>query len=125
MGEMDTSLIEVERDKSGLGWEIDKSEFYLRFQNVEEEKGEDLVEVMANILAEALEITIETMKDEMDETFCVYTRYAMRNKLPREVHIRFKKKIIKTQILQVTKDKTLKYKEKEITVLKQIPRRIR
>uniref|UniRef100_A0A8C6VDL0 Uncharacterized protein n=1 Tax=Naja naja TaxID=35670 RepID=A0A8C6VDL0_NAJNA len=51
--------------------------------------------------------------------------YAMINKLPREVHIRFIKKIIKTQILQVAREKTLKYKGKEIVVLKQLPRRVR
>uniref|UniRef100_A0A8C5SIT9 Uncharacterized protein n=1 Tax=Laticauda laticaudata TaxID=8630 RepID=A0A8C5SIT9_LATLA len=49
--------------------------------------------------------------------------YAMRNKFPREIHIRFTKKIIKTQILQVARKKTLKFKDKEIVVLKQLPRR--
>uniref|UniRef100_A0A8C6X6C3 Uncharacterized protein n=1 Tax=Naja naja TaxID=35670 RepID=A0A8C6X6C3_NAJNA len=45
--------------------------------------------------------------------------------LPREVHIRFMKKAIKTQILQMAREKTLKYKDKEIVVLKQVPRRVR
>uniref|UniRef100_A0A2D4KAY1 L1 transposable element RRM domain-containing protein n=1 Tax=Micrurus paraensis TaxID=1970185 RepID=A0A2D4KAY1_9SAUR len=126
MGNMDTRLSEVERDKSrSLGWEIDRSEFYLRFQNIEEEKGENLAEIMTEILAEALEITTEKMMDGMDEIFHVYTRYAMRNRLPREVHIRFTKKTIKSQILQVAREKTLKYKDKEIMVLKQVLRRVR
>uniref|UniRef100_A0A8C6XLJ3 Uncharacterized protein n=1 Tax=Naja naja TaxID=35670 RepID=A0A8C6XLJ3_NAJNA len=51
--------------------------------------------------------------------------YAMRNKLPREIHIRFTKKSIKSQILQAARDNTLKYNNKDITVLKQVPRRIR
>uniref|UniRef100_A0A2D4KB29 L1 transposable element RRM domain-containing protein n=1 Tax=Micrurus paraensis TaxID=1970185 RepID=A0A2D4KB29_9SAUR len=122
---MDTRLSKVERDKSGLGWEIDKSEFYLRFQNIEEEKGENLAEIMTEILAETLEITTEKMMDGMDEIFRIYTRYAMRNRLPREVHIRFTKKTIKSQILQVAREKTLKYKDKEIMVLKQVLRRVR
>lgn len=63
--------------------------------------------------------------DGIDEIFRVYTRYAMQNKLPGEVHIRFTKKLIKAQILQIAREKTLKYKEKEIVVLKQIPRRVR
>uniref|UniRef100_A0A8C5SX90 L1 transposable element RRM domain-containing protein n=1 Tax=Laticauda laticaudata TaxID=8630 RepID=A0A8C5SX90_LATLA len=61
----------------------------------------------------------------IDEVFRIFTRYAMRNKLPREVHVRFMKKTIKTQILQSARDKTLKYKDKEIMVLKQVPRRMR
>uniref|UniRef100_A0A8C5T3D8 L1 transposable element RRM domain-containing protein n=1 Tax=Laticauda laticaudata TaxID=8630 RepID=A0A8C5T3D8_LATLA len=126
IGDVDTRLSVVEKDKSGsLGWEIDKSEFYLRFQNIEEEKGENLAGIMIEILAEALEITKEKMMDGMHEVFHVYTRYAMRNKLPREIHIRFTKKTIKTQILQVAREKTLKYKAKEIVVLKQVPRRVR
>uniref|UniRef100_A0A8C6X8C1 L1 transposable element RRM domain-containing protein n=1 Tax=Naja naja TaxID=35670 RepID=A0A8C6X8C1_NAJNA len=123
IGNINIRLSEVEKDRiESLRGEMDRSEFYLRFQNVEEEKGENLVGKMIEILVEALEIMKEKM---MDEVFCVHTRYAMRNKLPREVHIRFTKKIIKTQILQMTREKTLKYKDKEIVVLKQVPRRVR
>uniref|UniRef100_A0A2D4GST9 L1 transposable element RRM domain-containing protein n=1 Tax=Micrurus corallinus TaxID=54390 RepID=A0A2D4GST9_MICCO len=113
IGDIDTRLSEVKKGRSGpLGWEIDKSEFYLRFQNVKEEKGENLTKIMTEILAEALEITEEKMMDGMDEVFRVFTRYAARNNLPREVHIRFTKKTIKTQILQVAREKMLKYKDK-------------
>uniref|UniRef100_A0A8C6XCT7 L1 transposable element RRM domain-containing protein n=1 Tax=Naja naja TaxID=35670 RepID=A0A8C6XCT7_NAJNA len=126
IGNINIRLSEVEKDRiESLRGEMDRSEFYLRFQNVEEEKGENLVGKMIEILAEALEITKEKMMDGMDEVFRVHTRYAMRNKLPREVHIRFTKKITKTQILQMTREKTLKYKDKEIVVLKQVPRRVR
>uniref|UniRef100_A0A8C6VIY2 L1 transposable element RRM domain-containing protein n=1 Tax=Naja naja TaxID=35670 RepID=A0A8C6VIY2_NAJNA len=126
MGSFNTRLNEVERDHNELlRGEIDRSEFYLRFQNVEEEKGENLLEIMAQILAELLEITEAKMRDGIDETFRIYTRYATRNKLPREIHIRFTKKSIKSQILQAARDKTLKYNNKDIMVLKQVPRRIR
>uniref|UniRef100_A0A8C6XMS3 L1 transposable element RRM domain-containing protein n=1 Tax=Naja naja TaxID=35670 RepID=A0A8C6XMS3_NAJNA len=126
IGNINTRLSEVEKDRTeSLRGEIDRSEFYLRFQNMDEEKGENLVGKMTEILVEALEITEEKMLNGMDEVFRVYTRYAMRNKLPREVHIRFTKKIIKTQILQMAREKMLKYKDKEIVVLKQVPRRVR
>ncbi|XP_070812486.1 vomeronasal type-2 receptor 26-like, partial [Pituophis catenifer annectens] len=72
---MDSRFEEVERDKSGLGWEMDKSEFYLRFKNVEEEKGENLAQKMTEILSEVLEITKEKMFDGIDETTsykCLY-----------------------------------------------------
>uniref|UniRef100_A0A8C6XMY5 L1 transposable element RRM domain-containing protein n=1 Tax=Naja naja TaxID=35670 RepID=A0A8C6XMY5_NAJNA len=118
-------LNEVERDHNELlRGEIDRSEFYLR-KMWRKKKGENLLEKMAQILAELLEIMEEKMRDGIDETFRVYTRYAMRNKLPREIHIRFTKKSIKSQILQAARDKTLKYNNKDIMVLKQVPRRIR
>uniref|UniRef100_A0A670YWX4 L1 transposable element RRM domain-containing protein n=1 Tax=Pseudonaja textilis TaxID=8673 RepID=A0A670YWX4_PSETE len=126
IGNIDNRLTVIEQEKSGmLKWELDRSEFYLRFQNIEEEKGQDLAVIMIGILADALEITEEKMMDGIDEIYRVFTRYAMRNNLPREVHIRFTKKSMKTQILQVAREKTLKYKGKEILVLKQIPRRVR
>uniref|UniRef100_A0A2D4GSU3 L1 transposable element RRM domain-containing protein n=1 Tax=Micrurus corallinus TaxID=54390 RepID=A0A2D4GSU3_MICCO len=126
IGDIDTRLSEVEKGRSGpLGWEIERSKFYLRFQNVKEEKGKNLPEIMTEILADALEITEEKMMDGMDEVFHVFTRYAARNNLPREVLIRFMKKPTKAQILQVAREKTLKYKDKEIMVLKQVPRRVR
>uniref|UniRef100_A0A670YPM3 L1 transposable element RRM domain-containing protein n=1 Tax=Pseudonaja textilis TaxID=8673 RepID=A0A670YPM3_PSETE len=96
-----------------------------RLTAIEQEKRQDLVAVMIEILAGALEITEEKMMDGVDEIYRVFTRYAMRNKLPREIHVRFTKKTIKTQILQVARDKGLKYKGKEIMVLKQVPRRVR
>uniref|UniRef100_A0A670ZWJ4 L1 transposable element RRM domain-containing protein n=1 Tax=Pseudonaja textilis TaxID=8673 RepID=A0A670ZWJ4_PSETE len=115
IGNIGNRLTVMEQEKSGmLKWELDRSEFYLRFQNIEEEKGQDLAAIMVGILADALEITEEKMMDGIDEIYRVFTRYAMRNNLPREVHIRFTKKSMKTQILQVAREKILKYKGKEI-----------
>uniref|UniRef100_A0A2H6NKX3 L1 transposable element RRM domain-containing protein n=1 Tax=Micrurus carvalhoi TaxID=3147026 RepID=A0A2H6NKX3_9SAUR len=79
---------------------------------------------MVEILARALEIPEEKM-NSIDEVFRVFTRYAMRNKLPKEVYVRFTKKAIKTQILQRARDDPLRYKGKEIIVLKQVPRKVR
>uniref|UniRef100_A0A2D4KHD0 L1 transposable element RRM domain-containing protein n=2 Tax=Micrurus TaxID=8634 RepID=A0A2D4KHD0_9SAUR len=49
----------------------------------------------------------------------------MRNNLPREVHVRFTKKTMRTEIMQKATDDLLKYKGKNIIALKQIPRKVR
>uniref|UniRef100_A0A2D4MPG2 L1 transposable element RRM domain-containing protein n=1 Tax=Micrurus spixii TaxID=129469 RepID=A0A2D4MPG2_9SAUR len=89
VGEIDNRLTVVEQDKGKrmIALEMDKADFYLRFQNVER--------IMTKMLAEAMEISKEKTMDGIDEVFQVYTRYAMRHKLPREVHVRFTKKTIK------------------------------
>uniref|UniRef100_A0A2D4Q7K1 Uncharacterized protein n=1 Tax=Micrurus surinamensis TaxID=129470 RepID=A0A2D4Q7K1_MICSU len=53
VGEIDNRLIAVEQDKGKemISWEIDRANFYLRFQNVEEEKGENFAETMTEVLA--------------------------------------------------------------------------
>ncbi|XP_026579894.1 uncharacterized protein LOC113452651 [Pseudonaja textilis] len=127
VGEIDNRLtmVEYKKGKDSILWEMDKADFYLRFQNIEEEKGENLAEIITQILAGALEISKEKMMDGMDEIYRVYTSYTMRNKLPREVHVRFTKKTMRTEILQKARGDPLKYKGKEIKALKQIPRKVR
>uniref|UniRef100_A0A2H6NA32 L1 transposable element RRM domain-containing protein n=1 Tax=Micrurus carvalhoi TaxID=3147026 RepID=A0A2H6NA32_9SAUR len=124
VGEIDNRLIAVEQ-KELIAWEMDRAAFHSRLQNIEEEKGENPAEIMIEVLAGTLEIPKRKMMDEIDEMFQMYTRYAMKNKLPREVHVRFTKKAIKSEILQKARDNPLKYKGKEIIVLKQVPRKVR
>uniref|UniRef100_A0A2D4KJC8 L1 transposable element RRM domain-containing protein n=2 Tax=Micrurus TaxID=8634 RepID=A0A2D4KJC8_9SAUR len=98
---IDNRLIAIKQDKGKemITWEMDRADFYLRFQNIEEEKRENFEEIIIKVLAGVLEISKEKMMDGIDEVFQVYTRYAMRHKLPREVHVRFTKKAIKKEIL--------------------------
>uniref|UniRef100_A0A8C6VAK8 ADRM1 26S proteasome ubiquitin receptor n=1 Tax=Naja naja TaxID=35670 RepID=A0A8C6VAK8_NAJNA len=105
--------------------ETEKAAHYLRFQNIEEEKGEDLPEIMEELLAKALGIDKQKMEMEMDEIFRIHTIYARRHKLPREVHVRFVKKSIRDKILNKARDEPLQYKGKQLVVLKHIPRRVR
>uniref|UniRef100_A0A2D4L112 L1 transposable element RRM domain-containing protein n=1 Tax=Micrurus paraensis TaxID=1970185 RepID=A0A2D4L112_9SAUR len=107
------------KEKKIIMLEMDKADYYLRFQNIVEEKDENLADIMADLLTAFGEETKKKMINDMDEIFRVQTRYGMRHKLPREVHIGFTKKAIRTEILKVVKDEPLKYKGKEITVLKQ------
>uniref|UniRef100_A0A2H6N7L4 Uncharacterized protein n=1 Tax=Micrurus carvalhoi TaxID=3147026 RepID=A0A2H6N7L4_9SAUR len=100
-----------------------RSEFYLRFQNVKEEKGKHLAEIMTKILAEALEITEKKMMDGMK---CSVSTQDMQQEIiyQEKFILDLRRKLLK-HILQVEREKILKYKDKEIVVLKQVPRRVR
>uniref|UniRef100_A0A2H6N7L5 L1 transposable element RRM domain-containing protein n=1 Tax=Micrurus carvalhoi TaxID=3147026 RepID=A0A2H6N7L5_9SAUR len=100
-----------------------RSEFYLRFQNVKEEKGKHLAEIMTKILAEALEITEKKMMDGMK---CSVSTQDMQQEIiyQEKFILDLRRKLLK-HILQVEREKILKYKDKEIVVLKQVPRTVR
>ncbi|XP_026541541.1 nucleoporin GLE1-like [Notechis scutatus] len=114
--EMEDSLIYIEMDKAAS---------YLRFQNILETKDEDLELAMAEILAKALDRDKEKMLKEMDDVYRVSTSYARRNKLPKEVHIRFTRRKVRDIIYKISREEAIVYKGKEIQILKQIPRRVR
>lgn len=105
--------------------EIDKANHYLRLQNLEEESEENLLETVTKMLAENLEIEPEEIRGETDEIYRLNTSYARRNKVSREVHVRFTKKAMRDEILKRTREQPLIYKGKKIDVLKQTPKRVR
>uniref|UniRef100_A0A2D4IGQ2 Uncharacterized protein n=1 Tax=Micrurus lemniscatus lemniscatus TaxID=129467 RepID=A0A2D4IGQ2_MICLE len=67
--------------------ELEKASFYLRFQNVVEDRKEDLRVVMVNLIATALQKNKQEIENDIDEVYRVYTRYTQRNSLPRELYI--------------------------------------
>uniref|UniRef100_A0A2H6MZQ3 L1 transposable element RRM domain-containing protein n=1 Tax=Micrurus carvalhoi TaxID=3147026 RepID=A0A2H6MZQ3_9SAUR len=75
--------------------EMDKASYYLRFQNVEEDKEENLALVMAGIIAELLQREKNEIINELDDVYRVFTSYARQHRLPREVHIRFARRQVK------------------------------
>uniref|UniRef100_A0A2D4MZ93 Uncharacterized protein n=1 Tax=Micrurus spixii TaxID=129469 RepID=A0A2D4MZ93_9SAUR len=81
--EVENSLIQLE---------MKRTSFYLRFQNVEETKEEDLTAIMAEIITEALQRDKSEIINELDEVYRVYMNYARRFSLPKEVHIHFVRK---------------------------------
>uniref|UniRef100_A0A2D4PQY0 Uncharacterized protein n=1 Tax=Micrurus surinamensis TaxID=129470 RepID=A0A2D4PQY0_MICSU len=64
--------------------EMDKASYYLRFQNVEEDKEENLALVMAGIIAELLQREKNEIINELDDVYRVFTSYARQHRLPRE-----------------------------------------
>uniref|UniRef100_A0A2D4HAE2 L1 transposable element RRM domain-containing protein n=1 Tax=Micrurus lemniscatus lemniscatus TaxID=129467 RepID=A0A2D4HAE2_MICLE len=105
--------------------EMDKAAAYLRFQNIVESKEEDLEQVMTEILAEVLERDKDDILEELDEVYRVSTNYVRRHKCPKEVHVRFARRKVQDIIYKISREETIKYKDEEIFVLKQIPKRVR
>lgn len=105
--------------------EMERSAFYLRIQNVVEERGEPLKDIVADILAGILEITKEEVLRDIDDAFRVFTSYARRQRLPTEVHVRLSKKALREEVILKSRDKTVTYKDKQLIILKQLPRRVR
>uniref|UniRef100_A0A2D4F093 Uncharacterized protein n=1 Tax=Micrurus corallinus TaxID=54390 RepID=A0A2D4F093_MICCO len=56
--------------------EMDRAEYYLRFQNIIESRDEDLNVLMAELLAPALQRETQEILLEIDEAFRVQTSYA-------------------------------------------------
>ncbi|XP_070802409.1 tropomyosin-like [Pituophis catenifer annectens] len=92
MMEQNQTSINREMEESITYLEMEKASFYLRFQNIVEQKDEDLGELMAGILAEVTQRDKEDIQRDMDKIYRVHTNYACRHKLTKEVHIRFTKK---------------------------------
>ncbi|XP_026543014.1 uncharacterized protein LOC113425203 [Notechis scutatus] len=117
-----------ERDKEVenplIQLEMKRASFYLRFQNVVEMKEADLTDITAEATAEALQREKSEIINELDEVYRLYTNYARRFRLPKEVHIRFAWKKVRDIIYKITREEPMTYKGKEIITLKQILKRV-
>uniref|UniRef100_A0A2D4LZT2 Uncharacterized protein n=1 Tax=Micrurus spixii TaxID=129469 RepID=A0A2D4LZT2_9SAUR len=80
-------MINKETENSFIQIEMEQAAFYLRFQNVEETKEENLEIIMAELIAEKLEREKDEILNELDEVYRVSTNYARRYRLPKEIHI--------------------------------------
>ncbi|XP_070584348.1 uncharacterized protein PF3D7_1120000-like [Erythrolamprus reginae] len=105
--------------------ELQRASHGLRFQNVFEEKDENLDSIMVEIIGEILQMDPQESIKEIDEIYRVQTSYTRKYNLSREVHITFIRKTIRDDILKWSRDENLKYKGKDIIILKQVPRRVR
>ncbi|XP_070805241.1 myosin-6-like [Pituophis catenifer annectens] len=114
-----------ELEDSIIQLEMDRAAFYLRFQNVVEEKDEDLGAVMVDLIAGILQQDKDDIIKKLDEIYRVKTNYARRNKLPREVHVRFALRKVKDVVYNIVRDEPVNFKGKEVIVLKQVPKRVR
>uniref|UniRef100_A0A2H6MY05 L1 transposable element RRM domain-containing protein n=1 Tax=Micrurus carvalhoi TaxID=3147026 RepID=A0A2H6MY05_9SAUR len=123
---MDQKIIDKnkETEEALTHLEMNRASYYLRFQNVEEDKEENLALVMAEIVAELLQREKNEIINELDDVYRVFTSYARRHRLPCKVHIRFARRQVKDIIYKISRDEVIKYKGREI-MLKQVPRRIR
>lgn len=72
--------------------EMDKSAYMIRFQNVLEDKEEDLEGITAEVLAPEMDMDSAEIQKEINFILRVNSSYARKSKLPREVHAKFPKK---------------------------------
>ncbi|XP_070587150.1 uncharacterized protein PF3D7_1120000-like [Erythrolamprus reginae] len=112
-------------DESITHLEMQRASYGLRFQNVIEEKDEDLKAIMADITGKILQMDPDDIKREIDEVFRISNSYIRRFNLPREIHIKFVRKSLRDDILHWSRAGQLQHQGKEIKILKQIPRRVR
>lgn len=128
--ELKGEIREIQRGKQNtdnalLNLQLERASFFLRFQNVAEEDGEDLRKLMCKILAEFLRREEERMSWDMDQIYRVNSNYARIHNVPREVHVKFLKRETRDEILRTQRGGALKFKDKQVIILKQIPRKIR
>ncbi|XP_070610303.1 uncharacterized protein PF3D7_1120000-like [Erythrolamprus reginae] len=105
--------------------ELQSASHGLRFQNIDEERDKDLPAKMAEVMGGIMQADPTELIREIDEVYRVQTGYVRCHNLPREVHIKFSRRTIKDEILRLTKNETFQCNGKEITILKQVPRRVR
>ncbi|XP_070584345.1 uncharacterized protein PF3D7_1120000-like [Erythrolamprus reginae] len=105
--------------------ELQSASHGLRFQNIEEERDEDLSAKMVEVKGEILQADPGELVREIDEVYRVQTGYVRHHNLPREIHIKFARRIIKDDILRQARNQIFKCNGKEIMILKQVPKRVR
>ncbi|XP_060541746.1 ubiquitin-conjugating enzyme E2 E2 isoform X1 [Pantherophis guttatus] len=104
--------------------EMNRSGYFLRFQNVPEEKGEHLDVLMGEIVARITGRDFAEVSRDIDDVYRVYTSYARRNKLPKEIHVRFTRTALRDEVFRKTRDQAFTYKDNRLTVLPQLLRRV-
>ncbi|XP_015280709.1 PREDICTED: apolipoprotein A-IV-like [Gekko japonicus] len=106
--------------------EMEKASYILRLQNFPEKKGEDLRQELGQALTEFLELETSSEVDkDIEAIYRVNSAYARRNKVPREVQIKFYRRDLKDNILKTASEKTLKVGESQIRILREIPWKVR
>lgn len=114
-------------EEINLKMEMEKAEYIIRLQNVEETKQEgkeDLFSQINEALAECMEMEPEETSNELDQVYRMGNLYIKRNKLPREIHIKCMRKSFRDEILLQARRKTLQINKKDIKIVKDIPWRI-
>ena len=105
--------------------EMGRASKMLRFQNVPVKEGKDLEILISEALALEIEIDPAEFRQYLEATYRVSTAYLRKNKLPKEINVRFTNKVIRDKVLRISQDKQLIIEDKKINELKQIPWQMR
>ncbi|KAJ7335298.1 hypothetical protein JRQ81_013239, partial [Phrynocephalus forsythii] len=105
--------------------EMDKAAHVLRLRHVEEKRDQDLREVIIPPLAEKLGLEAQAFEKEIESMYRVNSKFAKKHRIPRDIRINFVRRSTKDKFLKLTNDKPLVILDKEVILLKEIPKNIR
>lgn len=108
-----------------LTLEMDRAVHDRRFQNIPEDKEQDLTELITESLADVLDMEANEMKRKINQAYRVNSSYARTSRIPHKVHVIFVRRVVRDRIFKITYEKLLTIQGKEIMILKQIPWKIR
>ncbi|XP_070805243.1 golgin subfamily A member 6-like protein 22 [Pituophis catenifer annectens] len=116
--EQKTLQLNIEMSDSLAMLEMEKASYFLRFQNIPEEKNEDLEGKMVEIIAGMTQKEPKEKKGQLEETYRAQTNYIRKHRLAREVHVKFLKKSIRNEAYKKSREETVTYNDKKIIILK-------
>ena len=105
--------------------DFERMSYFLRFQNIPEESGECLPDLMSTIIADYLQKPKDEIRGDIDLAYRINSAYARINEVPREIHVKFVRRSTREEILKAQRGSPLIYQQKTVAILKQIPRKIR
>nr|XP_060626129.1 uncharacterized protein PF3D7_1120000-like [Anolis sagrei ordinatus] len=104
--------------------EAKEKEYQLRFRNIQEEDKENIREIIANMVAQLLQLSREESEDNIDRTFRIQSNYAKRYNVPRDVVVCFGKKSVRDKVLKENAKRPTYYKGNKVAILKEHPKAV-
>ena len=92
-------LVEINGHVSRM--DMERMTYFLRFQNVFEEPGECLPDLMSTIIADYLQKPKDEIRGDIDLGYRINSAYARINDVPREIHVKFVRRSTREEILKV------------------------
>lgn len=105
--------------------EIEAAAYNIRIQGIENKKGEDVYEVAIESLAPLANYTTEEMRTELDYVYRMNTAFTKRTNMPPELIVWFLRRCMRDRVLKAIQGKQLGFHGKPITILKDIPWKVR
>lgn len=99
-------------------------ELQLRMRGLPEEQGEDIREMVLNILSELTEKGSDEIQIGLDQVYRLKSKYAGRQEFPQDVIINCLSKTLKEEVLKQSYDNPIEVKGKRVSIMKELPRQV-
>nr|XP_016847488.1 PREDICTED: coiled-coil domain-containing protein 39-like [Anolis carolinensis] len=96
-------------------------EFQVRIRNIVEEPGENVKQIVTQILADLLQTQDEEMEENIERAFRVTTNFSKKNNVARDVVVHFERRKIREEVLRLSKKNTIRFKGLKVTILREYP----